>query len=1146
MDRWDRERRSGKAVADLQGVPLGLKIPGVTKCQRDGDDPESELVAEAGMEHETAYLKILLDGGMDVAQIDAEDDAAALAQTLQAICSGRPFVYQAHLANDNFSGWADFLARIDGSSKLGAFHYEAWDTKLAKTARASFIIQLCAYAELLEATQGVLPAEIVIVLGTGTQQRYKSKDFIYCYRQFKKAFLRFQEKFDSNQMPLPGDSRSYGDWSEFAEEILIATDHLSRVANITRGQIQKLEDAGIKTMSAMAASKEKTLAGVNEETLQRLRRQSQLQISSKGKPRPDHEVIKSNGDGKLFGLVLLPPASPMDVFFDMEGFPLVSGGLEYLFGAVSVTNGEAQFSDWWAHDAVQEKLAFEGFVDWAYARWKANPSMHIYHYANYEVAAVRRLASKHATREREVDDLLRHNVFVDLYRLVRQGMIVGTGSYSLKGIEHLYMEPRTGEVTSAGGSVVAYHEWIDSNEPPEWRNSVILKRIRDYNEVDCISTWKLTEWLREQQQKAQLNYTPPQKEEDIGAEKDSEITPAVALAQKLLIEVDSGAVTDAARAKTQRLLAYLLEFHWREAKPIFWRMFHRNGLTHEELVHDFDCLGDLQKSTKPPTPVKKSKLFEYQFDPNQDTKLHSGCRCMLAHDLAIKTTIESLSAEAGSLQIKVGPKAGTPPDRISLIPDEFVSGKTIAEAVFRFVDAWSNTRILSPAVDDLIERRPPRIRGHASGPLTRTGTDLLQGTIDLVLRMDQTVLCIQGPPGTGKTYTAAAAIVRLLEDGCRVGVTANSHKAILNLLKTVHELARAAGKAFPIWKVGDDADEPMIASGEILHEENSAEACNIGGGPVLVGGTAWFFSRPELTATYDYLFVDEAGQFSLANAVAVGLVAKNLVLVGDQMQLAQPIIGAHPGESGQSALEYLLAGHATIPPEFGIFLDETRRLHPAICDFISEAVYENRLHSHPDTAGRRLLVKETALLTKDAGIQWIPIDHNGNSQGSPEEVTVIESLVSELLGGQVYDAADKPPRKLTLEDILIVAPFNMQVRSLQQKLGPKARIGSVDKFQGQEAHVVIVSMCSSSLLDSPRGAEFLFEPNRLNVAVTRAKTLAIVVGSPELLVPRCETIEEMRLANLFCWLVEYATQAAAPMTEPDLTVPTVSRDCAVV
>jgi superfamily I DNA and/or RNA helicase len=289
-----------------------------------------------------------------------------------------------------------------------------------------------------------------------------------------------------------------------------------------------------------------------------------------------------------------------------------------------------------------------------------------------------------------------------------------------------------------------------------------------------------------------------------------------------------------------------------------------------------------------------------------------------------------------------------------------------------------------------------------------------------------------------------------------------------------------------------------------------------------VGGTAWVFSQPELEGQFDYLFIDEAGQVCLANAVAMGLSAKNLILVGDQMQLAQPVKGSHPGETGLSCLEYLLDKHPTVPAEMGVFLGVSYRMHSNICRFISDAVYEARLTSYADAERHRVKQGDSAShLSAETGIVWVPVDHCGCAQSSEEEVEAIRALAVDLLRRTVVDNKGVE-RPMKLDDILFVAPFNAQVRCLTKALPKGSRVGSVDRFQGQEAPVVIVSLCSSTLEESPRGADFLLSPNRLNVAISRAQALAIVVGSPELTRVRCKTVEEMRLVNLLCRSIHYA------------------------
>jgi uncharacterized protein len=554
-------------------------------------------------------------------------------------------------------------------------------------------------------------------------------------------------------------------------------------------------------------------------------------------------------------------------------------------------------------------------------------------------------------------------------------------------------------------------------------------------------------------------------------------------------------------------------------------MFDRSDMSTQELVDDLDCLGAMKRTSSPPLPDKRSLVYQFSFDPDQDTKLEPGSSAFFAHDLKINTTISSMDRENGLVEIKLGPSRPIPPDHLSLIPNEYVSADAIAKSVYRYVEAWSRGQITSQAVDDLVRRKPPNVKGMNGGRLVDPASDLIPQIIDVVERLDSSMLCIQGPPGCGKTFTSAAVIAALLKDGKRIGVTANGHKTIINLLEGVVEQADSLGlKDANIIKVGGKSDEPAVISGKVNYvARNSGGLQAAGPGPVVIGGTAWMFCREEWEGNLDYLFVDEAGQFSLANAVGVGLSTKNLVLVGDQMQLAQPIQGSHPGECGLSALEYYLNGRATVPDNLGVFLDTTWRMHPDVSGFISEAIYENRVKSHPTASKHRVLLGDKSeLIKRETGISYLPVPHDGNSQCSMEEVDTIEQVVEELLASQVQDD-DGSVRLLTLNDILIVAPYNMQVRRLSERLAKGAQIGSVDRFQGLEAHVVIISMSASSLEESPRGAEFLLSPNRINVAVSRAKSLAIVVSSPELLRHRCQTIKQMELVNLFCWLKAYAT-----------------------
>ena len=351
-----------------------------------------------------------------------------------------------------------------------------------------------------------------------------------------------------------------------------------------------------------------------------------------------------------------------------------------------------------------------------------------------------------------------------------------------------------------------------------------------------------------------------------------------------------------------------------------------------------------------------------------------------------------------------------------------------------------------------------------------------------------------------------------------MGITATSHSVITNLLDEIGRQADKSGVSFRASQKGEPhqvSDHPAVTR----RNDNSEIADDLADGVDIVAGTAWLFSRPEFDQALGCLIVDEAGQFSLANTIAIGAAARNLVLVGDPLQLAQPSKGTHPGGAGASALEHVLGGAETLPRDLGVFLDQTYRMHPAICSFISEVVYDDRLH--PVSGLERQSVSGDDALS-GSGLRWRPVSHAGNRTASPEEAEEVASCVNQLLGRTFTDAkgANQP---IGLDDILVVAPYNAQVRLLKERLPNGALVGTVDKFQGRQAKVVICSMAASSTDEIPRGMEFLLSRNRLNVAVSRAQALAVMVGSPDLLTVKCRSVEQIRLANGLCRFVEMAT-----------------------
>lgn len=824
------------------------------------------------------------------------------------------------------------------------------------------------------------------------------------------------------------------------------------------------------------------------------------------------------------GLAALPEENPGDVYFDMEGFPLIPGGLEYLFGntTIDTQSGAYEFTDFWAHDRESEKLAFEGFIDWVYDRWLKNPGMHIYHYAPYEVTAVRRLSTFHDTRQDQVDELLRHEVFVDLYRIVRQGLRIGEDSYSLKKVERIYWpQSRTGVVTLSIGSVVHYARWMESDEPGDWQSSPILKEIRDYNKDDCDSTAELARWLR---QLAAENGIPPST--DASALRSADQSDIKELDERTAARLEIARQLREKNDNISRVLADLVDFHRREGKPVWWKFFERCSSESEIPWDDNGCIADVEAIGEP-VPEKRSLVQEYRFDPAQECKLSAGERksVVFPHAKETRLNLFSLDLAAGSLQLKAGQKTldafgGEFPTRGSLVPDEYVNPDPIPDAIANVAESQLKDS-LNPAAESLLKRKAP------PGLPAQQDETTIDSAIRVGRQMNGDCLVIQGPPGTGKTYTASHMIAALLADGKKVGITSNGHKAIMNLVKACDEVLSENGRPLVGVKAGDSGDEQVFKDNPgFLHRKTGGEAYEAYSEGILAG-TAWLFSRADWDHDLDYLFVDEAGQVPLANVVAMTRCTKNLVLLGDQMQLEQPIHGAHPGEARLSALQYALKDvdnsredsavfHPVVPDDYGIFLGESRRMHPAVCDFISESVYDGRLRSHPDCANQAVEVPGD----HDAGygIVFHGIEHDGNIQDSEEEVEQVLEVYKNLVGRQ-YTDKDGVTKPLKLSDFLFIAPYNAQVRSLEQRLPSGARVGSVDKFQGQEAPICILSLCSSFGEYGSRGIGFILNQNRINVAISRAQCTAVVVADPRIATTSPSSIETMKLLNLFCKLL---------------------------
>ena len=1122
------------------------------------NDPELELVRKRGYAHEQAYLARLRAEGRRVHEIETraanspDELRTAEAETLEAMRRGADVIFQATFFDGRWRGHADFLLRRDDRpSDLGAYSYDVADTKLARRVKAAAIVQMCVYADLLARLQGVAPETISVITGDGTPNPHRLEDYAAYFRAAKARFEArvFGPAGDGRPAtyPEPVEHCQVCSWWQVCMDRRRADDHLSIVAGAGRSQRRKLVEAGVPTLAALAGlPAERGIRALNPRTLERLRRQAALQLEHRSTGVHRYELIPPNPDEPGKGLAALPAPSRLDVFWDIEADPWAEvDGLEYLFGWVERdADGEPVYHAGWAHDRAAEKALLESFVDTVLERLARDPAMHVYHYGGYESGALKRLMQRHATREDEVDVLLRGRVLVNLYdHVVRQGIRASVESYSIKKLETFYMPQRTGPVTQAGFSVVEYERWMETGDP------TILDAIAAYNRDDCVSNLLLRDWLEDRRLEAAPLFpdgvvprpgpVDGDAPEELAAKQGE--TRAREEALRRDVPVDRHVRTDEQQARW--LLAAVLDWHRREAKPQWWDHFRLVGASLEELVADGSALGELRFEADL-GPIGRSRIHRYRFDPAQETKIGEGSEV-----IALAPGRDGWT-QSGAGVVGFDPLAGTVdlrrnpanPHPSALIPTKPYGTEPMRSALGRLADdvvahgpADRAGHARFQAARDLLLRLPPRIAGIVPGtPLARDGEGGTAAGRRLALCLDRTVLPIQGPPGTGKTHTGARMILDLVATGRRVGVTAQSHRVIVNLLE---EVARAgAAEGVPV-RIAHRTDDPADLPDDRIARIPSVEAAITGlrtGSWDVVGGTSWLWAREDAEASVDVLFVDEAGQLSLATVLSVSGAADSLVLLGDPNQLPQVSQGTHPEGAAASALEHLVGESRTIPADCGLLLGTTYRMHPDVNAFISDAFYDGRLEADAKTGRQHLAAGEPVGGT---GVRHVPLATVGAGNRSPQEADWIAGAIEALVGRRWVDR-DGLEHLLDVPDVLVVAPYNAQVaeiaRTVERRLGTKPNVGTVDKFQGRQAPVAIYSMTTSSPEDAPRDLEFLYSGNRLNVALSRAKGLAVLVASPELLRVACRTPEQMRLVNAFCRLAEVAVAQGDPTgTEPD-------------
>ena len=1053
----------------------------------------ARLIARKGREHERSYLEKLGADGREVVLIDVDsgglEDAATLTEL--AMRESAEVIYQGAFADGGWRGRADFLERVERPTGLGGWGYEAVDTKLSRAqALPHHVLQLSVYSQAIERIQGRAPEWMHLELGSGRRDTIRVAGVAAYVRRAEAALRRAVDDPVASE-PYPCPHCAICGFERQCTARWRAEDHLSAVAGIGRGQVERLGAAGIRTLEALGRmTDDVAVGGIRRPTLDGLRHQARLQVRSRdsGTLAWERRAVEAGR-----GLERLPAPSEGDVFLDLEGDPFWTPEREltFLFGLVARDDGEWRYEAFWGHDAAGERDALAALIDTLTARLAADPGMHVYHYSPAEPSALPRMAAVHGVREDEVDDLLRGEVFVDLYTVVRQGFVVGDRSYGLKTTERLAGFTRSADLGSGTEAVLAYERWREGGDAAE------LDAIAAYNEEDCRATLALRDWLVERRPAGMDWWVPSEV-----APPKPEASARLAARRELRAELVDGREPGSPRW----LAGELLEYHRREARPQWWRWFHLQAMDAEALIEDGEAIGGLEPTEAPPVPVKRSLLYELRFPP-QEHKLGPGKG---ADDAATGqgVSVTALDSVAGRLTISRGVGRAGEPLPTALIPGRPISTATQEDALARLGASVRDGTGRYPALEGILARSRPRVRGVPDG--ARLQTLEVEEQLRLARDLDRSHLVVQGPPGTGKTWLGGRIVADLVAQGHRVGLMAVSHKAINNLLGEVLAAADERGVDLRVARKVSDADDSHFPGDARVDNLSGHDDCR-GGDHQVVAGTAWLFAREAWDGALDHLVVDEAGQLSLADALAGGTATRNLILLGDPLQLPQVSQAIHPPGTSASVLEHLLGDQATVPEDRGIFLGVTRRLHPEVCRFVSDEIYEGRLVPHPDCSRRTT--------GAGVGIRFLPVVHSGRSSRSPEEAAVVAAEVERL-----RTLGTGPG------EIMVVAPYNAQVRELQQILPEGVRVGTVDRFQGQEAPVVLFSMATSSGEDLPRDVSFLFSRNRLNVAVSRAQCLAYLVCSPALLESRATNVDEMRLISTLCALVEEAelqTRAAA-------------------
>jgi predicted RecB family nuclease len=1140
------------------------------------EETEDAMLARAsilGGEHEaralanyrTTYAAGVVEIETEDARADPEVLRAAQQRTIEALQQGKDVVFQATFLDEpddariGFVGFADFLVRNPGTGE-----YQVWDTKLARKARVTALLQLAAYADQLRKLGIPVADDTYLLLGNGEESKHSLKDIEPVFHDRVARLKQMIEARLDDPNPIEWGAAGYtadGRCEWCAPEIERTRDVLL-VAGMRTTARARLADAGIHTIDQLADS-DGAVDGIGQSALDKLRAQARMQLKAPADVDGRREVLYEVASAG--SLSQLPPADAGDIFFDFEGDPLwtsngLDWGLDYLWGLVTLDGvvstrdadasllnhrggGEERFTAFWAHDRVEEKQALVDFLEFVRERRRRHPGLHIYHYADYERAHLLQLTARYGVGEAILDELLTEDVFVDLYPIVRRSVRISEGSYSIKKLEPLYMgdEVRVGDLVKGDESIQFYVDYTELRDAgADAEAAAKLEEIRAYNEYDCVSTHRLRDWLLE---RARENGIEPVAAQVAAATPERALDTAESqVRDRLYAHIDGIPALD--RTPDQEaigLAAAAIEYHRREDKSYWWEHFARHILDLDDWenqrdvfrVHEATVVEDWRT---PEGKRTEQRVIRLRGRLAPGSRLGAGARPFVMYEPPLPgiigpvqpgrrgehnrggvlevTLVEGLGGEIADVVLDESAGVGGETWSafpVALTPEAPVPTKAQREAILQWGGKLADTlggrvaaqpRVETPtfpasAALDILRRIPPRTVDD--GGLEPVGIDGVPAAIvETLQRLDDSYLAVQGPPGSGKTYLGAKVIAHLVTElGWRVGVVAQSHEVIENLMRRVLSEgvpAERMGKKPPTGGYSEPPGWTVLDRNEDIPPFIST---HYDAGFVL-GGTAWDFANAGKVPRdgLDLLVIDEAGQYSLANTIAVSVAAKRLLLLGDPQQLPQVTTGTHPEPIDTSALGWLSDGHDVLPDHLGYFLEETWRMHPALTAAVSALSYESRLRSHePDTTARLLVGVEP-------GLHSVPVEHHGHSVESPEECAAVVALVKKHLGMPWRDPSTGRDDAIRPTDLIVVAPYNAQVDLLRRTLHAEGLgevpVGTVDKFQGQEAAVAIVSLTASSAADVPRGISFLLQRNRLNVAISRGKWAAYLIHSPAL------------------------------------------------